>query len=187
MIRHPVVRVGFPHYMRWPDGCENTEKNPERTYNGLVELYENICASGGVGVEVGCWSGESSEIACQFANQLFCVDPWETLGGSDAELLFDARMAVYDNVTKIKARSHEAAKQFPDESLDFVYIDGDHEVDSVCDDILSWLPKIRKGGWIAGHDYDINDVREGVVEAVDGLLGKPTHRYSDCSWAIRRT
>ena len=47
----------------------------------------------------------------------------------------------------------DAVKDFADESLDFVYIDANHEFKYVTEDIFEWSKKVRKGGAIAGHDY----------------------------------
>ena len=70
-------------------------------------------------------------------------------------------------ITDIKGTSWEMANNFEDESVDFVFIDAGHEYDSVVKDITSWLPKIKKGGIISGHDY-FNPC--GVKQAVDELI-----------------
>jgi len=61
----------------------------------------------------------------------------------------------------------EAAKLFENGSLDFVFVDAGHDYESVAEDIHYWLPKVKSGGMIAGHDYP--DFK-GVVKAVDTLL-----------------
>ncbi len=71
--------------------------------------------------------------------------------------------------------SLEAATVIPDGALDFVFIDAVHSYDEVKADIETWLPKVRDGGFITGHDYDIAKF-PGVVQAVeerfaDFLLG----------------
>ncbi len=66
--------------------------------------------------------------------------------------------------------SLEASSKVPDKSLDLVFIDADHSFDTVIEDITVWLPKIREGGIISGHDYDELEF-EGVFKAVNGLLG----------------
>jgi predicted O-methyltransferase YrrM len=50
--------------------------------------------------------------------------------------------------------SLEGAKQFEDDSLDFVFIDADHEYQAVLQDIHHWLPKVKPGGCLSGHDYN---------------------------------
>jgi hypothetical protein len=58
---------------------------------------------------------------------------------------------------------------FADWSLDWVHLDARHDYASVKADIGAWLPKIRKGGWLSGDDYDEQKWPE-VVKAVDELL-----------------
>ena len=47
----------------------------------------------------------------------------------------------------------DAVKDFEDGSLDFVYIDGNHDFKNVANDIVEWQKKVRVGGIVAGHDY----------------------------------
>jgi len=60
--------------------------------------------------------------------------------------------------------SVQASKDFKNNSLDFVYIDGDHSYEMVKKDILSWTPKVKKGGLVIGHDYDLEAVKKAVDE-----------------------
>lgn len=66
------------------------------------------------------------------------------------------------NVVWLMTTSHRAAEHIEDESLDFVYIDGNHAFDYIMEDILLWGRKIRKGGIVSGHDYGIAGVRRAV-------------------------
>ena len=80
----------------------------------------------------------------------------------------------------IRKNSIEAADQFEDESLDFVFIDASHEYEDVKKDIQIWLPKIKKGGILAGHDYYIGyDYFPGVKAAVNECLSN-FETYADC-------
>eukprot|EP00667_Euglena_gracilis_P016120 EG_transcript_16810 len=47
----------------------------------------------------------------------------------------------------------EAAKQIPDASLDYVYIDARHDYCGAKEDLLNYWPKVRPGGIFAGHDF----------------------------------
>jgi len=80
---------------------------------------------------------------------------------------------------KIMRMSSEEAAQlfpkrfFPDGYFDFVYIDADHTYDMVKNDIQLWLPIVKKGGLIGGHDYGFPDEicrYGGVQKAVDEMF-----------------
>jgi hypothetical protein len=77
----------------------------------------------------------------------------------------------------IKATSKTASKKFADESLDVVFIDLTHTYEAVKEDIALWLPKVKKGGYLAGDDYHENWL--GVIQAVDELLPSRT-LVGDC-------
>jgi hypothetical protein len=55
--------------------------------------------------------------------------------------------------TPVRKTSEIASKDYKNNSLDFVFIDGDHSYDGVFNDITNWFPKIKIGGIISGHDY----------------------------------
>lgn len=139
-------------------------------------------------VEVGCYQGESTAIFAANFKHVYAVDCWQDgvdpfwkISESMAliENQFDIRMSVYPNVTKIKSLSVEAAKRF-DTMVDFVYIDASHDYGSVVADINAWLPHIRPGGWIGGHDYGVAGCH--VAKAVLNTLGNPIRLFSDSSW-----
>ena len=76
-----------------------------------------------------------------------------------------------------------AAKEIEDHALDWVYLDGCHHYEGIMDDIQSWLPKIRKGGVMAGHDYsghDPSNAKKNRIEvkiAVDQFFGDIVKSY----------
>jgi Methyltransferase domain len=76
--------------------------------------------------------------------------------------------------------SLEAANGLSDGTLDFVFIDADHGYDAVKADIAAWLPKIRPGGWVTGHDYDLEKF-PGVVRAVEETFAD-FHIKDDFVW-----
>ncbi|TSC86276.1 MAG: hypothetical protein G01um101416_699 [Microgenomates group bacterium Gr01-1014_16] len=119
------------------------------------------------GAEIGVLEGGYSEVLCQ-ANpkfRLFSIDPWKASAfepdqtGIYSQPQFDAffkiakkRLSKY-NCQIIKKESLKAAADFADESLDFVYIDGNHDFINVANDLHTWQKKVKAGGIVSGHDY----------------------------------
>jgi hypothetical protein len=120
---------------------------------------------------------------------LYCIDTWEDWNHDgiifQAMDLFDNMKSYYTHIDKLHMRGEEASNMFPDEHFDLVYIDASHWYDDVINDIKTWLPKIKNGGYLAGHDY-IEGI--DVLYAVNDYFGK-THsitRYPDSSWVIKK-
>jgi len=77
--------------------------------------------------------------------------------------------------------SFEAAKYFDSNSVDTIFIDAGHSYEAVVKDIAAWLPKMKNGGIMAGHDYT---AWIGVKEAADGVFDKPDKVENDC-WFVK--
>jgi len=63
--------------------------------------------------------------------------------------------------------THDVSKEFPNGYFDFVFIDADHSYEAVKRDIEDWMPKVRKGGYLCGHDTQLPGVQEAVKECVE--------------------
>ena len=74
-----------------------------------------------------------------------------------------------DTITLVIAESVKASRLFADASLDWVHLDARHDYASVKADIEAWLPKVKRGGWLSGDDYDQIKWPE-VIQAVADLL-----------------
>jgi predicted O-methyltransferase YrrM len=96
--------------------------------------------------------------------------------------MFIDRTKDYKNIQLITKTSDDAVNDFEDESFDFVYIDGIHTYDQVKKDIQNYLPKVKKGGVIGGHDYVNGGHLVGVYNAVNEMFGKPDKVFVDKSW-----
>jgi len=144
--------------------------------NNLAKLFGEMGYQ--TGAEVGVAEGYYSRVICQNVKdvKLYCVDLWDTYYRGTAKLK-NRRMqdeayaeAVQNlkgyNTTLIRQASMEAVSGFPDESLDFVYLDGDHSFDYIMMDLIMWSKKVRPGGIVSGHDY-YRFRGAGVVDAVD--------------------
>jgi len=84
------------------------------------------------------------------------------------------------NIGVVQLPGQFAVVKFPDESIDFLFVDGGHDETSVTRDITQWLPKVRTGGIIAGDDY----CWEGVQTSVKKLL--PSHKNADGIWWVNK-
>ena len=82
------------------------------------------------------------------------------------------KLNVGGHVNYIVGDSVEAGKTFKG-PVDFIYLDGAHRYKDVCADIAAWLPRVKNGGIIAGHDFDPNcDDGRNVIKAVFDKLMK---------------
>ena len=166
---------------------------------GLIDLIDHI---GGLNdkviCEIGCFIGISTETFLQYSpKKLYAIDAWGLLNESyeDCNWILDGKLNFnsveetfrtmaknYDNIEIIKNYSHLASLQFKDQSLDFIYIDGEHKYESVKQDILNWMPKIKSSGYISGHD--INQI--GVVKAVSEIFDRQSIvAFDDTSWLVK--
>jgi len=141
-------------------------------------------------VEVGSWLGRSAAfMAVEIINskkkiKFDCVDLWNGIGAEKEYDQFDKIKpilydifsknleSVKDYYTPIKEYSDKAAELYKNKSLDFVFIDAGHEYEFIHADIKAWLPKVKKGGVIAGHDIYAPGVKRAAEELVPGYIVK---------------
>ena len=127
-----------------------------------------------IGVEIGVDKADFSFhiLSKTPMTNYYCVDTWQDNFGSNIYMKktkFDAdgdnryseateRLAEFgERVSMLRMSSMEAVANFYNHSLDFVYIDGDHSLEGIYEDIKAWTPKVRIGGIVAGHDYKDGD------------------------------
>jgi len=136
-------------------------------------------------VEIGSWKGRSaSYMAVEIANskkliRFDCVDTWsgseehqegnvcedpDVVNGTLLDTFLNNMKPVAGYFTAIQRPSLEAAQLYPDNSLDFVFIDAAHDYENVRADILAWYPKVKPGGIISGHDFHHPPVVQAVTE-----------------------
>lgn len=85
------------------------------------------------------------------------------------------------NIELIQKFSTEAVKLFPDKYFDVVFIDANHNFEYVCKDIDAWLPKIKKGGILFGHDFDYPGL-PGIKDAVESRFNNQYTVSDDYVW-----
>lgn len=127
-----------------------------------------------VGIEIGVALGDNSlSILKELAiGKLFLIDPYVSYEFDgriwDASVdctIAHTKLADYPQVVWIRETSESAIKDFPNrETVDFVYIDGNHSYESVKKDIELYYPLVKRNGLIGGHDY--TPYTETVMKAV---------------------
>ena len=136
---------------------------PNASRDNLTEWFKELDFK--TGVELGIAEGEFSETVMENNPQmtLFGIDPYQKLDGyydyrlrstfDKMEHAAHTRLDKFENYHFVKKTSAEALTDFEDGSLDFVYVDANHDMYHLVFDIYNWTKKIRSGGIIAGHDY----------------------------------
>lgn len=153
-------------------------------YEDLYDfLSRDFLKDGDIFVEVGSWQGRSISYIAQRIKSLnkdikiFAIDTFKgqddddthqemvkNLGGSTLEIFnFNLKsLGLQDIVTAIELDSIEASKTFENNSINAIFIDGDHRAEAVAKDLNAWYPKIKKEGVFCGHDYTWDSVKEEV-------------------------
>lgn len=166
-------------------------------YFNFEDIYQFISKKFPEGkfVEIGTWLGKSTCFLAECIKEnggkanLFAIDTFigeigakeqqelvAKSGGSIYELFIDnmRKAEVMDFITPIVSTSTEASVMFEDNSLDFLFIDASHIEADVLDDLSCWFPKIKSGGYIGGHDYFIDPLKDKPSEvkaAADKFFG----------------
>jgi hypothetical protein len=130
-------------------------------WHSLTQLFHDLNFT--KGAEIGTERGLFAKRIC-VSNpgvKLYCIDPWLAYKGyrdyvsqSKLDDFYETareRLAPYD-CELVRKFSVDASRDFEDGSLDFIYIDANHNLLSVIQDLHYWTPKVRSGGIVAGHD-----------------------------------
>ena len=167
--------------------------NYESFYDEMIERFDNANF-----VEIGAWKGKS---ACYMGERLrdtgknirytvvdnFKGSPNEAVHTQDKDVVNGTLYETFcknirplkNYINVIKGDSQKVYKMFDDKSIDMLFIDGNHTYEALKQDIKLWLPKVKKGGVISGHDYEW----ESVSSAVKELL--PNHKvWNNSVWYV---
>jgi hypothetical protein len=158
--------------------------------------------------EIGVFQGDLSyrvldSYASHVIQEYYAIDPWLALKDHDYQwrgktqedwdkvyLKVCKWMPYFSPLRVIRASSEAASKLFWKNYFDLVYIDGLHNFDSVTKDIEMWLPLVRKGGILAGHDYGSVDKNispySEVKKAVDNYFGEENILVEDYTVWIKK-
>jgi len=139
------------------------------------------------GAEIGVFRGAYTRMfAEELTGTFYAIDPWvcwandlcsggayrmKSVEGSiekteQDHLVSEARLEKYNHVKILRMTSLQASIGIPDESLDMVYVDGNHKYHFVAIDLLSFWSKLRNGGIMSGHDHNFSTVKKAVDEFI---------------------
>lgn len=157
-------------------------------------MIRELIPKGSVCAEIGVFEGAFSNQLYQIIqpSKLYLIDLFEghcdsgnedgnnvvVRNLSEAYMRLLAETRTIPSIQLIKGRSADILSTFPDDSLDMIYIDGDHSYEGCAKDIAGAYTKVRNGGWILGHDYEMNMAKArtyyhfGVKQAVDEFCSR---------------
>ena len=138
-------------------------------------------------VEIGSFKGKSTAFMCvEIINSgkkisFDCIDPQKLLGhyadsatekpevfeGYNTSAFHERLAPVRGYYNLIEKTSDDAVNYYPDGSIDFIMIDGDHSYEGVKKDVLNYIPKMKPGGIMVGDDAFAEDVRRAAFEAAE--------------------
>lgn len=139
-------------------------------------------------VEIGTYKGQSfSYLVVEAINSgkkfdIIGIDacPWE-----DVEPEFNNNLKPLEGHfrTMFGGDSFDRAKDFEDGTIDFVFIDANHTYEFVSKDIAAYLPKMKKGSIMSGHDY--NEHHPGVIQAVNEAFTNVNYIKEEDVWWVQ--
>lgn len=179
-------------------------------YKGLEDLINHINNHSSTKdmnmIEIGSYLGDSTLVFSKHFSTVLAIDPFiDDYDETDDVCNYAPFQEVYKefikrtkdvpNIHLLRKTSDEgveaiknAAKAIDPINLeehnlrafDFIYIDGMHTYEQVKKDIKNYLPLLKKGGFIGGHDYA--ETFQGVIDAVNETTGQPDATFQDTSW-----
>lgn len=145
-----------------------------------LPLWKTILKNQGkklVIAEIGVWQGSFCKFLlkeCPNIEKYYLIDPWRHLDSWNKPLnvenqkfdkiynkLMKELESYSDKVVILRGTTEEIISKIKDESLDFVYIDGDHTLNGITTDLNLMYPKMKMGSLIAGDDFVSNYNQHG--------------------------
>jgi predicted O-methyltransferase YrrM len=178
-----------------------TKYKPTTAAYGIIPLLQDL-GDGIRGVEVGVCLGINSHMmleSCPGIAELIGVDHYKAYMDWDGYVTQSRQDNAYEQLQAnlfhigprfrhMKLSSTDAAAAFADGELDFVFIDADHSMRAVLQDLDAWWPKIRVGGIMSGHDSNLFSVNFAVTSWAKRHGVDPTgmHTSSNEAWWWRK-
>lgn len=195
VCRDPYDHLGPVEWVQKQlDWCEQPQNISGR---GLIEPIKKLQGDL-IGVEVGVCNGVTSELYAQEIpniKKLYAVDNYPSFVDWDGTRVTEERQAEtmrrckerlskYPNIEFVYKSSVEFGESLDDDSIDFVFIDGDHSYEATLKDIQIYWPKVKKGGVFAGHDINLITVTKAVEEFFRGSPDTEINTVENNAWYI---
>eukprot|EP00397_Hematodinium_sp_SG-2012_P060694 GEMP01079368.1.p1 GENE.GEMP01079368.1~~GEMP01079368.1.p1 ORF type:complete len:253 (+),score=50.84 GEMP01079368.1:221-979(+) len=161
-------------------------------------------------VEIGVWRGNTAQIWLSLLTRdhfhnftYYMIDPWrhedshvensrispnDTQHHDNLRATIDTIREWWPRTRVLQLSSVKGSLLFEEEEVDLVFIDGNHFHDAVMEDMEHWWPKVKSGGAMTGHDYEIWGDQPDVKRAVDDFsdrIGVPVEVKMGC-WIMRK-
>ena len=162
---------------------------------GLLDLIKELGDnSEKTMIEIGSFVGESTVLFAKSFKKVIAVDPFladydpadPTSYSFEFKNVYETyldRTGDHQNIETIVSTSDAAVDFLKGPKYDFIYLDGLHTYEGVKNDIINYLPLVKEGGVIGGHDYtDQHEHLVGVYQAVNEIFGAPDKVFKDNSW-----
>jgi predicted O-methyltransferase YrrM len=139
-------------------------------------------------VEIGSWKGKSTYcLARGLRNgKIFAIDPFDASGEPGSAEIYKKEKGPTELITQFKQRMtdlgvmekieilHGYSAEFKDrfETIDLLFIDGDHSIEGCKADFDYFAKAIVRGGYIMFHDYYPERDELGPTWVIKNLIAK---------------
>jgi predicted O-methyltransferase YrrM len=157
-------------------------------------------------VEIGSWKGKSTYCLAKGlrSGTVYAIDPFNSAGEEGSAQVYQQKSANEDLLSVFKenmASRGMSQKVVPwkgysqdfvnkVDSINFLFIDGDHSIEGARYDFDHYSPRLVKGGLIAFHDYDAKRTQFGPTWVIENVV-KPSGNFEqigvfDTLWLGRK-
>ena len=154
--------------------------NYSKWHEDLLARYPEFTKFAEIGVHEGRSISHLSNLVSRRENvEIHGIDIWEDLDTSDQQLASVTMAECVQNIKSIgtpsiiklhKKLSWDAPDLFETGYFDMVFIDADHSYEGCSKDIQAWLPKMKRGSVLAGHDCWSEEVMRAVQDNIKGAI-----------------
>ena len=182
----------YPSWWKGPEGTNHMFFG----FTDMLKELKNLKGNNSTMIEIGSYMGESTMLfaSSNIFNKIYTIDPHdgieefnerENITWGEVINEYELNTRYFDNIELISDYSYNVVYRFDDNSIDFIYIDGRHDYESVKRDLKLYLPKLKLNVIIGGHDYSEKQWPD-VYKAVNEVMGEPDKVFIDTSWISKK-